>query len=85
MLQRPVIVPSPADHLRLADPERPVHFFAPAILDARLKAFQAGFGGLVTYAVKANPAEQVLTQLWAGAIGGFDVASPDEIALVARL
>ena len=85
MLQRPVILPSPAAFLRQAGPERPVHFFAPAVLDARLRAFQAGFGGTVTYAVKANPAEQVLGRLWAGGIDGFDVASPDEIALVARL
>lgn len=85
MLQRPILADTAADYLASHDPAEPVHFFAPSRLDARLQSFLTGFPGLVTYAVKANPAEQVLTQLWAGGIGGFDVASPDEIALVARL
>ncbi|MGR3491500.1 MAG: type III PLP-dependent enzyme, partial [Shimia sp.] len=43
------------------------------------------FPGDVTFAVKANPAEAVITQLWADGIDGFDVASPWEIELIGRL
>lgn len=85
MLTRAERAASPADHIATHGPERPVHFFASAVLDANLARFRAGFPGLVTYAVKANPAEHVLRQLWAGGLHGFDVASPEEIALVARL
>lgn len=85
MLHRPVTAPDPAAWLSTQGAEMPVHFFAPAALDARLRAFMTGFPGLVTYAVKANPAEHVLAQLIAGGIHGFDVASPEEIRLVRRL
>jgi ornithine decarboxylase len=76
---------SPAQYLADTKPEGPVHFHARGALRAKLDQFLTGFPGLVTYAVKANPADAVLTQLWAGGIGGFDVASPAEIALVRRL
>lgn len=85
MLTRPEMAKSPAAYLATHTPDRPIHFFARAALAERLRQFKEGFPGLVTYAVKANPAEHVLEQLWAGGINGFDVASPDEIALVSRL
>lgn len=85
MLQRPVTTADPTRYLAAVQPEVPVHFFCPSELDARLRSFQQGFPGLVTYAVKANPAEHVISQLWAGGLDGFDVASPDEIALIQRL
>ncbi len=81
----PVIPQTPADYLATAIADRPVHFFAPAVLAARLAQFRAGFPGRVTYAVKANPDDQVISQLWAGGLHGFDVASPAEIALISRL
>ena len=85
MLQRPVASESPAKHLASEAGELPVHFFAPAALEARLRTFKDHFPGVVTYAVKANPADHVISQLWAGGLDGFDVASPDEIALIRRL
>jgi ornithine decarboxylase len=85
MLQRPVVSDTPAKHLATEAGELPVHFFAPSALDARLQTFKAHFPGVVTYAVKANPADHVVSQLWAGGLDGFDVASPDEIALIQRL
>ena len=85
MLQCPVVSVTPAKHLATEAGELPVHFFAPSALDARLQTFKAHFPGVVTYAVKANPAVHVVSQLWAGGLDGFDVASPDEIALIQRL
>jgi ornithine decarboxylase len=85
MLQQPIPSSTPASWLAAHKPERPVHFFAPTALDAKLAEFRSGFPGVVTFAVKSNPAEQVIARLWAAGIGGFDVASPDEIAMVARL
>jgi len=65
--------------------EGPVQFFAPALLTARHQVFRQGFPGEVTFAVKANPAEFILSQLAVEGMAGFDVASPEEIALVARV
>jgi len=66
-------------------PDGPVLFFFAAALEARHLAFRDGFPGDVTFAVKANPSEAVLAQLWAGGMRAFDVASPEEIALVRRV
>ena len=76
---------NPAEYLARTDSEAPVLFFAPAALQARARRFLAGFPGLVTYAVKANPDEEVIENLIAAGVRGFDVASPEEIALVRRL
>lgn len=83
MLQGPVGLPDVENVLRRA-PEGPVQLFAPEVLTARVGAFLGGFPGLLTYAVKANPDPRVLQVLWAAGVRGFDVASPDEIALVRR-
>jgi ornithine decarboxylase len=76
---------SPAEYLRKVGAEAPVLFFAPHVLQATARRFVAGFPGRVTYAVKANPDEEVIANLAAAGIDGFDVASPDEIALIRRL
>jgi ornithine decarboxylase len=75
----------PAEHLRFHDPEHPVLFFAPAVLQATARRFLEGFPGLVTFAVKANPEEAVIQNLDAAGIRGYDVASIPEIALIRRL
>lgn len=75
----------PVDYLRSAGPNDPVLFLSPAILQAQAQRFIAGFPGLVTYAVKANPEEAVIDNLAAAGIAAFDVASPEEIALIRRL
>jgi len=79
------IWPTPEQFLADKQPDQPVHFFAPSALDTAFQTFRAGFPGLVTYAVKANPDKRVVAQLVASGIDGFDVASPDEIALVRSL
>lgn len=76
---------SPADYLRTHSPDHPVMFFSPETLQACAHEFLQGFPGLVTYAVKANPSEEVLENLIAAGIKGFDVASPVEMDTIARL
>jgi ornithine decarboxylase len=76
---------NPSEFLRIEQPVDPVMFFAPAVLQATAQRFLDGFPGLVTYAVKANPDEMVIQNLVAAGIEGFDVASPAEIGMIARL
>ena len=76
---------TPGEYLAKSDSEAPVLFFAPGVLQATARRFLAGFPGLVTYAVKANPDEEVIQNLAAAGVRGFDVASPAEMALVRRL
>ncbi|MFN3954690.1 MAG: type III PLP-dependent enzyme [Pararhodobacter sp.] len=76
---------SPVEFLRSVGPNDPVLFLSPAALQAQARRFLAGFPGLVTYAVKANPEEAVIVNLAAAGIMAFDVASPEEIALIRRL
>ncbi|MEZ5777997.1 MAG: type III PLP-dependent enzyme [Paracoccaceae bacterium] len=76
---------NPSEFLRIEKPVDPVMFFAPAVLQASARTFLDGFPGLVTYAVKSNPDEMVIQNLVAAGIAGFDVASPVEIEMIARL
>lgn len=76
---------NPAEIIRALKPEDPVMVFAPTVLQDRARQFLDGFPGLVTYAVKSNPDEAVITNLVAAGIKGFDVASPYEIDLIGRL
>ena len=75
----------PVDYLCAVQPEDPVLFLSPPALQAQARRFLGGFPGLTTYAVKSNPDEAVITNLATAGIRGFDVASPDEIALIRRL
>ena len=81
----PALFTSPRAHLLSQEPDQPVLYFAPSVLQATAQRFQAGFPGLVTYAVKANDAEEVLQNLMAAGIDTFDVASPHEMDAVRRL
>jgi len=76
---------NPTEFLRNQQPENPVLFFAPAAVQAEAHRFLDGFPGLVTYAVKSNPSEEVVENLIAAGINGFDCASPFEIDLIRRL
>lgn len=75
----------PSEFIRTQQPDNPVMFFAPSILQATARRFIEGFPGLVTYAVKSNPDEMVIQNLVAAGVRGFDVASPAEIDLIRRL
>ncbi len=74
--------PGPIHHLSRKKPDNAVLYFCPAVLQATARAFQAGFPGLVTYAVKANPNKHVLENLVAAGLSAFDVASPAEMQAV---
>lgn len=82
MSRHPAIWPAPGHHLRTRRPDHPVLFFAPGALRATAARFQAGFPGLVTYAVKANDAPEVIENLVGAGLAAFDVASPDEMERV---
>lgn len=72
----------PDQWLRKMQPDEPVVFFDPELLQANARAFIGGFPGLVTYAVKANPRPEVLANLVAAGLHAFDVASPEEMRAV---
>jgi len=76
---------TPVEFIRSKTPELPVLFFSPAVLHGMARKFIDGFPGLVTYAVKSNPDEVFVTNLATAGIRGFDVASPFEIDMIARL
>ena len=76
---------NPTEYLRNQQPENPVLFFAPQAVQSVARKFLDGFPGLVTYAVKSNPGEEVIENLIAAGVKGFDCASPFEIDLIRRL
>lgn len=76
---------NPTEFLRSDAPENPVLFFAPSAVQSMARRFLAGFPGLVTYAVKSNPSEEMIENLVTAGVRGFDCASPFEIALIRRL
>ncbi|WP_353471326.1 type III PLP-dependent enzyme [Salipiger sp. H15] len=78
----PTLAPTPESWLAANAPDEPVFFFHPARLMQVARDFLAGFPGLVTYAVKANPAPEMIRTLHAAGISAFDVASPAEMELV---
>lgn len=65
-------------------PEEPIFCVRPSELRAAALRFR-NFPGRVLYAVKCNPHPYVLRSLFQSGINDFDVASLDEIALVAEL
>ncbi len=78
----PTLSPTPDAWLAANAPDEPVFFFHPARLMQVARMFLEGFPGLVTYAVKANPAPEMVRALHAAGVTAFDVASPAEMALV---
>lgn len=75
---------TPVAHLARQKPDAPVLYFSPEVLQATARRFLTGFDGLVTYAVKANPGEEVLANLAAAGVRAFDVASPAEMRAVRK-
>ena len=76
---------NPTEFLRVQQPENPVLFFAPTMVQAAARRFIDGFPGMVTYAVKSNPTEEVIENFAAAGVRGYDCASPFEIDLIRRL
>jgi ornithine decarboxylase len=69
----------PICHLVRAQPDEVVAYFCPETLQATAHRFMRGFGGVVSYAVKANARPEVLENLVAAGVRVFDVASPGEM------
>ena len=76
---------NPTEFLRNQQPENPVLFFSPSALQSAARRFIDGFPGMVTYAVKSNPGEEVIENLAAAGVRGYDCASGFEIDLIRRL
>lgn len=76
---------NPTEFLRNQQPENPVLFFSPSALQAAARRFIDGFPGMVTYAVKSNPGEEVIENLAAAGVRGYDCASAFEIDMIRRL
>ena len=72
----------PALWLARERPDEPVFFHDPKRLREVAQQFLERFPGEVTYAVKANPDRGVIETLAEAGMEAFDVASPEEMALV---
>ena len=70
------------DVARVMRPDEPVFCFSAAALEASYGAFREGFPGLVSFAVKSNPAPEVLGTLARAGLQHWDVASVHEMAAV---
>lgn len=78
----PAIWATPHSYLRHEQPDHPMFFFIPANLKKSADLFLQNYPGLVSYAVKANDAPEVIENLVAVGVGAFDVASVAEMARV---
>ena len=74
---------TPLDLVRERSPERPVAMVRPDAVAVAARWFQAEFKGDVFYAVKANPSPWVIRELAKAGVRSFDVASLNEVELVA--
>lgn len=63
-------------------PEEPVFCFSASQLLAKAETFLKGFPGTVSYAVKSNPAREVLAMLAKAGLRHWDVASVHEMVAV---
>ncbi|MFZ4541210.1 MAG: type III PLP-dependent enzyme [Rickettsiales bacterium] len=76
---------SPDSAVKHLQPEQAVVIYRPHALKRAVDLFLSKFRGDVLYAVKTNPDEHVLKDLWANGIRKFDVASLHEVAMVRGL
>lgn len=74
---------TPLDLVRVLRPETPVACVRPERVASAASWFQNHFPGDVLYAVKANPSAWALDAMYNAGMRWFDVASLDEIELVA--
>ena len=76
---------SPDSAVKHLQPEQAVIIYRPHALKRAVDLFLSKFRGDVLFAVKTNPDEHVLRDLWANGIRKFDVASLHEVAMVRGL
>ncbi|ACT58519.1 type III PLP-dependent enzyme [Hirschia baltica] len=75
---------TPLDLVRVLHPESPVACVRPERVSTAAAWFQNHFPGDVLYAVKANPSPWALDAMYEAGMRWFDVASLEEIELVAN-
>ncbi|WP_116654196.1 type III PLP-dependent enzyme [Pelagibacterium sediminicola] len=73
-----------AELIATQEPDYPSFLFSERLLVDAIKAFQSGFDGLLTYAVKANPSPHILSIMHREGLKAFDVASNTEMALIEK-
>lgn len=71
--------------IQVENPDCPVFMFSEQELRKSARSFLQGINGIVTYAVKANPGEHIVSILAEEGLAAFDVASPAEMDLVRRV
>lgn len=76
---------SPESAVKHLQPEQAIMTYRPHALKRAVDLFANHFRGDVLYAVKTNPDEHVLKDLWAHGVRKFDVASLHEVAMVRGL
>ncbi len=76
---------SPDSAVKHLQPENPVIIYRPHALKRAVDTFLTQFNGDVMYAVKTNPDEHVLKDLWDNGVRRFDAASLHEVSLVRGL
>lgn len=82
MLQPTMSFNTITDVIRDLNPRDPVYCVYPQQLRADVQRFVSGFPGRVMYAVKANPAPEIVRQVLAAGITDVDAASVQEMELV---
>lgn len=75
---------SPADIVLSLKPALPLYMIWPEKLASKARAFTDNFPGTVMYAVKCNPAPDVIRALYKNGIQAFDVASVEEIKIARK-
>lgn len=76
---------SPDSAVKHLQPEQAIVIYRPHALKRAVDVFLSKFRGDVMFAVKTNPDEHVLKDLWANGVRKFDVASLHEVAMVRGL
>ncbi|NCP13867.1 MAG: type III PLP-dependent enzyme [Sphingomonadales bacterium] len=76
------IFPDSKAVVRALSPDEPVILNRPHAARRAARYFVEKFPGKVLYAVKANPAPDLISVLWEGGVTHFDVASITEVRLV---
>ena len=70
---------STKDVIDAVAPDNPSFLYSRERVRIAAGAFTEGFNGLLTYAVKANPAPHLIRDLAEFGVGAWDVASPNEM------
>ena len=73
------------NNVNLKQIKEPFYIYKPEVLKKNIKNFLNNFSGEAVYAVKTNPCEFILKQIFNQGIRSFDVASINEVKLIRKL